>query len=103
MSTVVTPCCGIGSHVGSQNSVGSKCVCESMNPGATVAPPASSTRSPAAREVGCDLGDDTLGNADVSPLRRRAGPVDDLTAADEEPAHCAVQMVTTTCGSSIRS
>ena len=33
MSTVVTPCCGIGSQLGSQKSVGSKCVCESMKPG----------------------------------------------------------------------
>ena len=52
MSTVVTPCCGIGSHVGSQNSVGSKWVCESMKPGATVAPPASSSRSPAGARSG---------------------------------------------------
>ena len=28
-------------------------------------------------QVGCDLGDDTVGDADVSPLRRRAGTVDD--------------------------
>ena len=52
MSTVVTPCCGIGSHVGSQNSVGSKWVWESMNPGATVAPPASSTARRRSRRSG---------------------------------------------------
>ena len=47
VSTVVTPCCGIGSQSGSQKSVGSRCVWMSMKPGATIAPPASIVRSPA--------------------------------------------------------
>ena len=81
MSTVVTPCCGIGSQLGSQKSVGSKWVCESMKPGATVAPPASSSCSsgPTVRS-GTDLGDHPVGDADVargaraSPCRRPPHP-----------------------------
>ena len=48
ISTVVTPCSMQGVARRSQQICGSKCVCTSMNPGASTLPRASMTRAPAA-------------------------------------------------------
>ena len=83
-SAVVTPCWGCGSHAGSQNTCGSRCVCRSRKPGATTAPDASSSGSPSGARSVVDLGDAAVVDADVGAETGRAGAVDDGATADEE-------------------
>ena len=55
-----------------------------MNPGATNAPPASTTVSPSEREPRPDLGDDSVTDAHVGGRSGRARPVDDRAAPDQQ-------------------
>ena len=86
-STVVTPCCGMGSAPGSQNNDGSRCVWVSMNPGVTSVP----TRRSQVRRRGVGRRRSPRCARPVHARRRgacgTAGAVDQRAAVDQQITH----------------